>query len=69
LLDGTMALSADAVAWADHHAPAVALILLVAAWGDTPSLARSEATVLTMPFGRDELRRAINAVNRSPAGQ
>jgi DNA-binding response OmpR family regulator len=69
LLDGTMALSEDAVAWADYHAPAVPLILLVAAWGDAPDIARSEATVLTMPFGREELRRAINAVTRSPAGQ
>jgi DNA-binding response OmpR family regulator len=68
LLDSTRALSEDAGAWAHHNAATVPLILLVTAWGEAPSLARPDATVLPMPFGRAELRRAINAVTRSPAG-
>jgi DNA-binding response OmpR family regulator len=69
LLDGTMPLSEGAVAWAERHASATPLVLLVPAWGDQPQLDRSDAVLLPMPFGRTDLRHAIAAVRGTPADQ
>ena len=69
LLDATMPLSDDAVAWADRHASETPLVLLVPAWGDQPQLGRPNTVLLPMPFGRADLRRAVAAALGTPADQ
>jgi DNA-binding response OmpR family regulator len=67
VLDGTMPLDGGAVAWAEQHAAGIPLVLLVGAWGESPTLAQRDAVVLPMPFGCAELQRAIAAVCATPA--
>ena len=65
LLDAMLPASSDSLAWAAHHAPAIPLILLVSAVDAWPTPSRSDAVLLEMPFGREELRRAVAMADRA----
>jgi DNA-binding response OmpR family regulator len=66
ILDGTMPLSPNIVAWIDRNVPGLPLILLRATWEDRSPVSRRNTIELPMPFGRKELRQAI-AVARGMA--
>jgi hypothetical protein len=62
VVDMTTPFSKHALLWADRLAPAAPLIVLVPGLGDWPAAARPSAVVLRMPFGRQDLRRALAAL-------
>ena len=59
LIDGTLPFAAEVEDWTAWHAPSIPLVLLVPAWEEEPRLTRDAVAVLSMPFGRDELRHAL----------
>jgi DNA-binding NtrC family response regulator len=61
MLDTLTALGADPVRWAAHHAADTPLLLLVPAWDDTQHPPHPNVATLTLPFGREDLRRALAA--------
>jgi DNA-binding response OmpR family regulator len=69
MLDGKMPVEDGVAAWVERHALGVPLVVLVSGWQPPPVLPRDNATLLPLPFGRDELRRAIAAVCRCVASK
>ena len=65
LLDAALPGLADPLDWAARHAPAIPLILLVSAVDGWPAPSRADAVLLEMPFGREELRRAVASADRA----
>jgi DNA-binding NtrC family response regulator len=59
ILDGTMPLSPNIVAWIDRNVPGLPLVLLRATWDDRSPVSRRATIELPMPFGRKELRQAV----------
>lgn len=62
LLDGTLLLDGvDGVRWAERHAAAIPLVLLVPASDPRPVVEQRPIALLPMPFDIDALRRTIAA--------
>jgi DNA-binding NtrC family response regulator len=59
ILDVTAPFGERILAWAERVRPTLALLLLTPAWGGAPVTVRRDVTTLPMPFGRQELRRAL----------
>jgi DNA-binding NtrC family response regulator len=59
ILDIQITPGSDPVRWAGRHAADTPLILIVPAWDDVPPPSHPNVVTLTMPFGREDLRRAL----------
>jgi DNA-binding response OmpR family regulator len=69
LLDGKMPMEDGVAAWVERHAPGIPLVVLVSGWEPPPVLSREHVAMLTLPFGRAALRRAIAAACRCPVSK
>jgi DNA-binding NtrC family response regulator len=65
LVDGTAPFAAAVLERADRHTPSLPLILLISGLTDGAPLPDRPAAVLRMPFRREDLRRALAAVQRA----
>jgi DNA-binding response OmpR family regulator len=69
MLDGKMPMEDGVAAWVEQHAGGIPLVVLVSGWEPPPELSRECVALLTLPFGRAELRRAIAAACRCPVSK